>query len=140
MAALDSRCLTRRVIGERFDLQVHRFDARVWTPFGNLAGFVFSAQELALNSAGNPVIAYKQGFAASNAEALPAAESNGTAWTQPRASCFHRRPQRPASIPLGNPPVAPAVAATPHTGSAHPAHCHPSSCSAMSAICAGGGP
>ncbi|MGZ5687967.1 MAG: hypothetical protein ACXWIQ_09635 [Caldimonas sp.] len=64
-----------------FELQAHRFAGTAWTPFGNAAGFVFSAQSLALNAAGNPVIAYKQGFAASNAEELRVAAFNGTAWT-----------------------------------------------------------
>ena len=66
--------------GGNFELQAHRFDGAAWAALGNIAGFVFSPHSLAVNAAGNPIVAYPQGFAGSNAEALRVAQFNGTAW------------------------------------------------------------
>ncbi len=66
--------------GGAFDLQAFRFDGTAWASLGAVAGFVFSGQELTIDGTGNPVIAYLQGFASSNAEALRVATFNGTTW------------------------------------------------------------
>jgi hypothetical protein len=61
-------------------LLTFRFDGTAWVSLGAVAGFVFSGQELTIDGGGNPVIAYLQGFAGSNAEALRVSTFNGTAW------------------------------------------------------------
>lgn len=66
--------------GGVFTLQAYRFDGTAWNLLGNIADFVFNEQDLVLDAAGNPVVAYLQGFAGSNAESLRVAAFNGTAF------------------------------------------------------------
>lgn len=66
--------------GAGFTLQAHRLNGGVWIPLGDAASFVFAATSMTLNGAGHPVIAYRQGFGGSNAEALRVVEHDGTLW------------------------------------------------------------
>ena len=66
--------------GAGFTLQAHRLNGATWTPLGNAASFVLAATSMTLNSAGHPVIAYKQSFGGTNAEALRVVEHDGTVW------------------------------------------------------------
>ena len=66
--------------GASFTLQAHRLNGATWTPLGNAASLVLTATSMTLNGAGHPVIAYKQSFGGTNAEALRVVEHDGTVW------------------------------------------------------------
>ena len=88
--------------GGQFELQAHRFNGTAWVSLGNAAGLVLSPAAMTLNGAGNPVMAYKQAFGGSNAEALRIAEHNGTVWV-PRGQLDSAGN---ATVQLSNPKVA----------------------------------
>ena len=96
-----------------FDLLAYRFDGQNWLPLGAAASFVLSPASLAIDTVGNPVVAYVQRFSCCASARLDVSRYDGTTWsllgsavTVDNANQLLGQPPGLAIAPDGNPWVA----------------------------------